>query len=189
MTDRRIWTADEAGQGMADQLSDLRLPATIPGLVRCESPVIVVWPDGAISHGVVLMPYDGGLWITLRPQGGEQPPQVIWTGGYLPAARPTVYLDLTSETGRDHAARYLARTCSGSSDILAAWVAPSAVNSFAPFVFRLHVATLSHPAGRTWTLPSPTDHLNPVDLRCLPDGSRWVDAEALRVACTAYGVP
>lgn len=179
---------------MTPSRSDLTLPGDIPGLLRRGSPVlrhplgspVVPSIEAALCHGVEMRPRRGGdgeeLCVDL---GGDYPAPMRW----WPAAR--VSLDLTDPTGRAHAAWWLARwwqqhrasgatvyplmgtvwhRCGDTSwrlswcytDTTWGLVVPSAPSY-------VEVPTLADMAG-----------VAPDDPHTLPDGSRWVDAEALR---------
>lgn len=151
-------------------MSDLTLPGTIPGLIRKCSPVRVGGRGGGV---VVDKPGDKVGWFRVLCDGCEDEPDA--------ESRSCVHLDLTDATGRAHAAWWLA----GGTDVY--WM----------------FCGLSHPADKSfgWQIcgtgghralyaavdlpwqgayvPSLAD-LDPNNDRRLPDGSRWVDAEALR---------
>ena len=149
------------------------LPCDIPGLLRRGSPVRVVgrssWPSG-----VCIMPGDGDLWLVSR--GLRIPRQ---------AAPQDLALDLSDATGRCHAAWWLAghfALVSAPHELLrVTWTyrgmwdldgprrrvkfAACVDSRFAVEVPALDVLVINN------------------DRRTLPDGSRWVDAEALRCVC------
>jgi len=154
-------------------MSDLTLPGTIPRLLRRCSPVIKDgWTGGAVvakvrDLSVVVVSEDGPSWPFAQPA--------------------SLRLDLTDATGRDHAAKWLARHVSTDGEPIAAWM----VRPMLGDQWGLRVATDRCPAGRTWTLDYKISDLDCSDDRRLPDGSRWVDAEALRrvVLHVANGYP
>jgi len=159
-------------------MSPLTLPGTIPGLLRRGSPVILatrtyggsVFLDAA--RGVVCS--DGGR-VATETLGGS--PVLVSTGA------GDLALDLSDPTGRAHAAWWLAgRLYPNGERIVSADVIPGV--TIGPTGFGL--ATCDVMDGQRWR-ESPafecTEHLNPNDPRLLPDGSRWVDAEALRLVC------
>lgn len=94
----------------------------------------------------------------------------------------TLALDLTDATGRAHAAWWLASAVGLHSPTTSRW-SPGAS------VWTIECDAQSTPWVRTFTptdllwsgeqVPA-LDDLDPNDDRRLPDGSRWVDAEALR---------
>lgn len=173
---------------------DLTLPGDIPGLLRRGSPVVKTWHDDIDADGnpTVLFTASGFYLRDLAPdKAGRR--CLCWfdnesiglDSGFPPA------LDLTDATGRAHAAWWLATKC-----------APEAV----PVGTRMRCIyrdgstmayldwhwSLDNMGGTTiWVgathpyqqcVPSLAG-LDPEDLRLLPDGSRWVDAEALRRVC------
>lgn len=159
---------------------DLTLPGTIPGLLRRCSPVAIMRDGGKVSaFGVVVdQPSDRVTWVrVLRDHDDEGP---------SPWDRDCVALDLTDATGRAHAAWWLAGTFAGEMERQSAlsvwrhregagraWRLEGAAGSERRFLarytgcsFDVVVLTLSD--------------LDPNDDTRLPDGSRRVDAEALR---------
>jgi hypothetical protein len=172
----------------------LTLPGSIRGLLRSGSPVVVDDRDACIDpFPAVVFDTDGHeATIVYRTDNGTPEASIEWEHEVL-------NLDLAEATGRAHAAWWLRekyggkQTTAGPSWWLSedtasnGWrlthpsgrVADDGTGSlvvwpgggrFPPFVPR-HAALVAVPslAG-----------LNPADDRLLPDGSRWVDAEALR---------
>ena len=158
-------------------MSTLTLPGTISGLLRRGSPVLApvslrVRAVGrrALVEGEHL---DTGM-VALADGAMEAPADV--------------HLDLTDATGRAHAAWWLA------GEVGAAWVL--SCDGFRRW--ELHGGERPrHSLSRAWQgtgaemrrmglassdwVDCPAlDALDPDDPRLLPDGSRWVDAEALR---------
>lgn len=153
----------------------LTLPGTTPGLLRRCSPVLDV--DDQDRPGIVtFVPAD--LVMSERPRIS-----VAVGGEVRNASHPDHYaLDLTDATGRLHAAWWLAdRLFAEDGPYLSASVMPGQ-RILGPVEFGLSSLSLE---GERWrVLPwKPTQHLDPLDPRTLPDGSRWVDAEALRLVC------
>lgn len=145
----------------------ITLPGDIPGLLRRGSPVLVPAsariPPGPHEYALV----DGedidsdGWWV--------------WTSGRGRAlvAPAHIWLDLTDATGRAHAAWWLASHAKNwphTQADAAAWCRLGDAWAIGP----VHYWPMSHVAFAG---------INPLDPRLLPDGSRWVDAEALRLVC------
>ena len=162
----------------------LTLPGSIHGLLRRGSPVF--YRDEESSWTVLWIDGDEGC---AAPVG--EVPLGLWGMG------DDFALDLTDATGRAHAAWWLAAN-------LPAWARPAKDPTSAAWVGCLStdggadsrdaghaVATLRYDNSRAhWYRlrgPDPISdalrHLDPDDPRTLPDGSRWVDAEALRRIC------
>jgi len=152
-------------------MSDLTLPGDIPGLLRRGSTVLAFRYAGetpAICLGATYTP-DGNIgdWVHIVVNGHAD-------------AHParSVALDLTDATGRAHAAQWL-----GSQRGLSGGMAADLRRSIGSGI----VLSVWAPgwSSAVWT---PADvpalaGLDPNDTRMLPDGSRWVDAEALRLVC------
>lgn len=169
--------------------SDLTLPGSIPGLVRGCTPVAltVVGDDGAATEadGVVVMlgREDSCPRTALVAVGvGERHPRrLVWR------LLADLALDLTDATGRAHAAWWVAGRTDGG------WARYDGV---AGVIWRVTAA--EHPVRQyaamvrrsaPWVIVPSLSDLDPTDPRLLPDGSRWVDAEALRrVVCHVTGV-
>lgn len=149
-------------------MSTLTLPGTISGLLRRGSPVLApvslrVRAVGrrALVEGEHL---DTGM-VALADGAMEAPADV--------------HLDLTDATGRAHAAWWLAdKLYRKDGPHIAASVLPG--QTFGPMRFGLSTISVDH--GERWRAfdEMGTNDLDPNDPRLLPDGSRWVDAEALR---------
>lgn len=165
-------------------MTELTLPGTLPGLLQVCSrvrhddgrrgTVVGLSPGGSDSYpeeGSVLVCFDGA-----------------WDACPEEVSLELLGLDLTDATGREHAAWWLA-------DQMAA--DPMDLITHSPFfevVFWANEGSdevgtflgwaLNAPAGRWHFLGWDCLHdLDPEDPRTLPDGSRWVDAEALRLVC------
>lgn len=156
----------------------LALPGDIPGLLRRGSPAIYqprpryqtscLWRPGA--EVVVLATWQRGdaTWVDVAYGCGVDSHPAI-----------CVALDLTDATGRAHAAWWLA------SDVSARWSPCTFVASAGPswMVTALkggHSVT-TYGARSGWCVVPGLARLDPHDTRLLPDGSRWVDAEAERL--------
>jgi len=152
---------------------DLTLPGTIPGLLRRCSPVAIVRNDGSVSaFGVVVdHPSDRVKWVrVLRDHDDEGP---------SPWERECVALDLTDATGRTHAGWWWRITL--HPDL------PWRANPEWGGGYSLEGLTNYAGDGRYRDLLA---DLDPDDDTRLPDGSRRVDAEALRrVVLHVAGVP
>ena len=164
------------------------LPGTIPGLLRRGSPVI------SSEHG------EGVCIFTPRPGRG---PAVGFMGPgdmaqFVEAwvAAEDLALDLSDPTGRAHAAWWLAlRECPASHVLDPAAVAwhPAPAQADAGWSLEWQARAVKGCGtltGHWWSgrsrSPVPASllwHLVRDDPRLLPDGSRWVDAEALRLVC------
>lgn len=144
--------------------SDLILPGDIPGLLRRGSPVIRGLHRGGLTHLS-----DAGWQVVIG-----DPPLLI-TGSGVSAGNAEWNLDLTDATGRAHAAWWLAGEANWwSSRNVAAWQYLPDMSAIDPHAWGI--------GGEHWW-PSTHDalrDLDPNDPRTLDDGSRWVDAEALR---------
>lgn len=152
-------------------MSDLTLPAFIPGLIRNGTPLMVWgghtrWP--ALAMGFSETVGAGSReWLHVANHGFPNRIDLVKTA--------SASVDLTDATGRDHAAKCLGRA-GGDGDPLAAWM----IRPLSGHRWSLGVATSTYLAGRIWALDCPID-LDPNDDTRLPDGSRRVDAEALRL--------
>lgn len=173
-------------------MSALTLPGSIPGLLRRGSPVTHTHDGGWVQATVVLR---AGM-VTEVYIGQVQPPAwrvELATDSGLWAPLGTIALDLTDATGRAHAAWWLAgRLLPGGSFELARWrfsresigwwidskTSATRYND----VYRAFWPKLGQDEGSRVHVPSLAD-IDPNDPRLLPDGSRWVDAEALRRVC------
>lgn len=142
------------------------LPGDLPGLLRRGSPVRDA--DDPERIGVVVGTYPRGEVCT------------HWTWGDTSEVvdRSRLLLDLSDATGRAHAAWWLAGWYGLRP--AATWTWRGMWDLDAPsrrLCFGVAVAGRSHLA-----VPALAD-LDPLDDTRLPDGSRWVDAEALRRVC------
>lgn len=163
-------------------MSELTLPGDIPGPLRRGSPVIYqprpryqtscLWRPGA--EVVVLTTWRRGeaMWVDVADAGGTESHPVI-----------CVALDLTDATGRAHAGLWLAHTlCPEIPEVVWAGLGVSTWTSWDVPRFNLTTVTREGRERRS-VAQLGADDLNPDDPRRLPDGSRWVDAEALRLVC------
>lgn len=158
-------------------MADLTLPGDIPGLLRRGSPVVATiaeymdgWADG--TRGIYVMPDSerptrACIAVESMPSYGEF---LAWPL----LSRCT--LDLTDATGRAHASMWLGAHAGllhgTSSDVR-------------PVPGGNILIVEGGPRSRIWhsrDVPA-IAHLDPDDLRTIADGSRWVDAEALRLVC------
>lgn len=172
------------------ELARLTISGGYPGLLRKGSPVIYV--DG--SPGLMTGGEKGGcLVVRFRP--GERHGLVSdpeFEGGDTGwPSMGDVELDLTDATGRAHATWWLAghpALWSVDARHMHCW---KTISQDAPD--RLLNRYWLHPVGddkincakwpTTWVKVPALANLNPDDPRLCPDGSRWVDAEALRLVC------
>lgn len=157
------------------------LPGTIPGLLRRGSPVVATSARergtylGLSEHGET---YGGDPLhhVALHDTTGPAP----WVSDAAPLV--ALALDLTDATGRAHAAWWLAaKLWPDDGPYIAAAVVPG--RTIGPL--RMGISTVSTQEGDRWRgMPDAAEDaiadLDPRDPRLLPDGSRWVDAEALR---------
>jgi hypothetical protein len=155
-------------------MSPLTLPGTIPGLLRRGSPV-----DSADGPTVCLSGVRDVRWVDVP--GGELPIDAL-------------ALDLSDPTGRAHAAWWLADQPDNELVVCRRRVPPRW--TCGPGANDSHGDRLWHLTGYGCApyrdafegddprvvVPA-LAALNPNDPRLLPDGSRWVDAEALRLVC------
>ena len=153
-------------------MSDLTLPGTIPGLLRMCSPVVT--PE--CRRGVVVEPgsVDNGLpGYFYVASGGEGGSRLLALDGH-PAAN--LALDLTNLTGRLHAAIWLAEAAWKLRGVRSAAVFQRPDESYWMLVV--------HERGQTCREIDGLDTIDCLDgSRLLPDGSRWIEAEALRRGC------
>ena len=159
-----------------EDLAALTLPATLPGLLR---PGSVAWWNGLYGkrrHCVIGHVWEGGARVfVVGPMPGN-PDDHRTREGMLDA----LHLDLTDATGRTHAAwfcpagqGYHERTHGQFTQPSDPWIW---VNGHLYYARRDAAPDLS-----TGSIHVPAlAELDPEDPRILPDGSRWVDAEALR---------
>ena len=156
-------------------MSALTLPGTIPGLLRRGSPAFRLALGDASRQEAILVHA-----IAERPQlyggDGSELCAEIRSGPLVWWPTRCLALDLTDPTGRAHAAWF----ATGRTDV----DTPSVTSPTYPD----HTGTMCRDPGAclrgdwsVWT--HVVAHLNPDDDTRLPDGSRWVDAEALRLVC------
>jgi len=161
-------------ESMSDLRDSLTLPGSIPGLLRRGSPVFV----GRKREPSVVR--------EINACRGDGNAVGVWNG-WLNAAIHLIALDLTDATGRAHAAWWLMGLDYGHVRPLRGIASPF-------FDLAPAVVLTGHPQDAGWASAKVAGHiigtivpslagLNPDDPRTLPDGSRWVDAEALRRVC------
>lgn len=143
----------------------LTLPGTLPGLLRLGSPVWAILPQrvlvvSELGTGTVPTALCGPHWYMLTE----------------------LALDLEDETGRAHAAWWLAEQM--AIDAPGPWMHAHSGR----WGFRADKKRWSRRVTCTngVAVPALAD-LDPNGPRLLPDGSRWVDAEALRLVCLHVG--
>lgn len=156
-------------------MSALTLPGGIPGLLRRGSPVVIRLGSDVAVSGVIVLPG----YAVYRNGGAEGSWEYgahtgTLTDDLLDGDEESTALDLTDATGRAHAAWWLDAACDRAGTWAGAhmWhlrVELDGVRRFGPWT--------SEPRGYCCFALAEID---PADLRLLPDGSRWVDAEALR---------
>lgn len=190
---------------------DLTLPAKIPGLIRRGSPVIATHrtycciPKGTrgVARGLSRPRVYSVAWDA---QAKALHPEYADT--YSPAQQWTLGLDLTDETGRAHATWWLeervysGRFVPGERQALAFEDLADEVHRSGPdgIIDDIEYGFRAWRLGDTWfcgsddgpeygTEISVLGDLDPLDARTIDDGSRWVDAESLRLICqyVAYG--
>mgnify|MGYP003559035193 CR=1 FL=1 len=153
----------------------LTLPGTIPGLLRRCSPVTS--EDGSARGLIYAMP---GYYRAYPDWWG-----VNWNYLLQPCDATRLHLDLTDPTGRAHAAWWLVRSHHPQGGTALWRVADAGLRwwrlSWVSTGWGGNDGGLGSEVYAPLDVPA-LDHLNPDDTR-LPDGSRWVDAEALRLAC------
>jgi len=161
-----------------EQLAALTLPATLPGVVRVGTPIRATMPDGETLDGVVIR-QRGDVWavgVSANDLHHVFPSTTL---------RDNHAVDLTDATGRAHVAWALSsRVWSSGADVSASMRLGAELLSFdGPLVPwpRLVSASPLHGDGGGTGWAACVEHLEPSDDTRLPDGSRWVDAEALRL--------
>jgi len=165
--------------------SDLTLPA-IPGLLRRGSPCFIGTGPNRNAATISQIIDAHGAEVTTVHREPHKRVSFCYTFQSL-------HLDLTDATGRAHAAWWLARReVPVGYHLDPAAVSWSRAPAQAACGWALHWLARAMSGGGSltgswWTgshgSPVPTDllaDLDPDDPRLLPDGSRWVDAEALR---------
>lgn len=168
-------------------MSGVTLPGTTEGLLRRCSPCRVRrdpddehFQDVPLDYGVVLAE------PSLSPSGDVVPSVWMTLDSHFPdepdIADCWLHLDLTEATGRAHAAWWLAERVKNWPD----------EPDFTTAMWRRWITGPQHKRRREWGLApghywpdtfSAFAGLEPSIVRRLPDGSRWVDAEALRLVC------
>lgn len=162
----------------------LTLPGTLPGLLRRGSPVhgdndmrgVVVRIDAtsvAIAWDFPLDPENGDGCVVEDDYGLDS---------------PSLSLDLEDVTGRAHAAWWLAAKVTKHPIILSARLGyrHSEHGGFGWWL-DWESPTMTGEAMLNEPIEQALSGLNLHDPRILPDGSRWVDAEALRLVCLHVG--
>lgn len=135
-------------------MHDLTLPGTIPGLLRRTSPVMAWEEFTAQGQSVVVSLFFGGMTALIATPDGLHEERLA-----------ALSLDLTDATGRAHAAWWLAERAGGDGSQLIDGTFDNGQRD---------IDMPDYLWGACCT------DLYPHDPRLLPDGSRWVDAEALR---------
>ena len=163
------------------------LPGSIPGLLRRGSPVF--YRDEESSWTVLCIDGDE---VCAAPVG--EVPLGLW------GMCDDFTLDLTDATGRAHAAWWLAGAlypeCPPTDGAAVAWQLFPGQQPSSGWWLRYCArgdssgsTTVSPTFSGRWNPRMWSQHipalapLDPDDPRLLPDGSRWVDAEALRLVC------
>jgi hypothetical protein len=145
---------------------NITLPGSIPGLLRRGSPALVslhLKARAVTIHGI----RDGLAWFA--SDGCDT---------VVVASISVLALDLTDATGRAHAAWWL-------DEYGGRWTVLQAGRRGAELLRLLECAEASRfhtreEAEQRGKVRMALAGLSPSDSRLLPDGSRWVDAEALR---------
>ena len=159
-------------------MSPLTLPGTIPGLLRRCSPVTDA--EGVARGLIYAMP---GHYRAYPDWWG-----VNWNYLLQPCDATRLYLDLSDPTGRAHAAWWLEaqpvwsgvyRRSEGAWWFGERFGIPNLSSGSFCAVARQRRA----PWDFRWAVVVPSLANLVDDGRLLPDGSRWVDAEALRLVC------
>lgn len=162
-------------------MSELTLPGTIPGLLRRGSPAVRL-PMTPVGGAVV----DRDGWPCMIVECGEDVAAVAYSDGGTTLAEDDVpladlALDLTDATGRAHAAWWVVDKDFGDAPIEAHMAISGAM------IWGLLASPVASEAVELWPV---LRTLDPADPRLLPDGSRLVDALALRlVVLHVAGVP
>jgi hypothetical protein len=148
----------------------LTLPGDIPGLLRRCSPL------GPDSMGVL---------CGINPEmDDDRTHLVLFHEGYDDWHSPkNLALDLEDQTGRAHAAWWLAERLRPDVKELMKASVTYGHTDFGGGGYGLGVTCRDD--GALWRRADAPglDDLDPHDPRTLDDGSRWVDAEALRLVC------
>ena len=162
-------------------MSALTLPGDIPGLLRRGSPVRLV-RCGVGGSGepwaCMVWRFSCGGWRIAWDDGGfgfEDPVSPGWVANHA-------LLDLEDATGRAHAAWWLAGRLDLRAPFGALWQRAEWKGCWR--VVLPHTDGIAiHPHDWAPEWEAITAHLDPNGPRLLADGSRWVDAEALRLVC------
>jgi|GEM_PF-5249398 len=170
-----------------EQLAALTVPATLPGVARHTTPTVVT--DCVRSAGRMLWPGERGVvfgpttfqddrpcvWLVLPPSVDEEPDV-----GQVPLL--SLGVDLTHATGRAHVAWAIGRNQGlhpESSPLELVQLPMIEPDEHLP---EPHISIGPHSdlslGGKVW---EQLEQLDGEDETRLPDGSRWVDAEALRI--------
>ena len=193
-------------EATAAQLAALTLPATLPGVLRRGTPVVPT--EAGAWHAPRLLGHPCSA--TAASVASKAPPLgrssvYLWFWGNTPIAACNV--DLTDATGRAHVAWAIAAHCARApiDPALVSWryySSPCDRGEYAwdlswearrTRVFRRGNMPISESRHGLSLVSQPLDYvepqkvipalvgLDPCDDPRLPDGSRWVDAEALRL--------
>ena len=163
--------------------TDLTLPGG-HGWIRGCSPVIWDAPDGGRYQGVVGNLYDGGARVIITQPYPVRSADYREREGTLGA----LGLRLQDATGRVHATWWLAEHFEGTIGHGVTW-GRTWHNRRKRWALLIHQVRCYHfhpeedHRSRWYVAVSSLASLDGNDPRTLPDGSRWVDAEALRLVC------
>ena len=129
---------------------------------------------------------DPGVYVFLDPESAGSGLVHLYHLGRI-VAHPedcSVALDLTDATGRAHAAWWVAEALGMTAPAYLSWIDRGEWWLCGGGIRRFGVMQVQTPIGPLFDLLVPgLADLDPNDPRTLPDGSRWVDAEALRLVC------
>lgn len=150
-------------------MSGVVLPGSIPGLLRRGSPVVVDADRWETRHswGVVTHAYADAVYVVAAPES-----ELDGCGEHVEVYAKVCALDLSDATGRAHAAWWLAEQHIGG---------PVRGGALFEMTTDGPLLTLHCSSSVLNMWGDSCAHLDPNDPRTLPDGSRWVDAEALRL--------
>ena len=152
-------------------MSALTLPGDIPGLLRRCSPF--TWRGG--ERGTVVSMRGDDIWLAV--DGCVVHKSLDGATSYA-----GLTLDLEDATGRAHAAWWLAGRLDLRAPFGALWQRAEWKGCWR--VVLPHTDGIAiHPHDWAPEWEAITAHLDPNGPRLLEDGSRWVDAEALRLVC------
>lgn len=154
-------------------MADLILPGTIPGLLRVCALIAIASGAFAGRKGVIVDLEPGARHAVVALQADAQhDASVEW----LPLAN--LALDLTDATGRAHAAWWLEGQAPRWRTMMAGRLGGEMLRLLECVETHKFLGSDEREArGRVRLV---LNGLDPNDPRHLPDGSRWVDAEALR---------